>query len=121
VFGDVKLEEVQGVLINWAKLKEKERRDKKQEKGLLDGVPVALPALSQVQEYQDRAARVGFDLPEIEGVLNKVREEIEEIKNAESDFERASEVGDLFFALVNVARWKSGNRYTRNRLCAVRI
>ena len=49
---------------------------------------------------------MGFDWPEIEGVLDKVREEIEEIKNAETDFELASEIGDLFFALVNVARWK---------------
>lgn len=107
VFEDVELEGVKGVLANWEKLKEKERNDKKQEKGLLDGIPAALPALSQAQEYQDRAARVGFDWPEIEGVLEKVREEIEEIKNAESDFELASELGDLFFALVNVARWKS--------------
>ena len=106
VFGDVKLDGVDGVLANWEKLKEKERKDKKQEKGLLDGVPAALPALSQAQEYQDRAARVGFDWPEIEGVLDKVKEEIEEIKDAETDFELASEIGDLFFALVNVARWK---------------
>jgi tetrapyrrole methylase family protein / MazG family protein len=106
VFGDLKVEGVQGVLTNWEKLKEKERSDKKQDKGLLDGVPVALPALSQAQEYQDRAARIGFDWPEIEGVLDKVKEEIEEIKNAESDFELASEIGDLFFTLVNVARWK---------------
>ena len=107
VFGDLKLEGVEGVLANWEKLKEKERGEKKDGKGLLDGVPVALPALSQAQEYQDRAARVGFDWPEIEGVLDKVKEEIEEIKNAESDFELASEIGDLFFALVNVARWKN--------------
>ena len=106
VFGDVKLDGVDGVLANWEKLKEKERKDKKQAKGLLDGVPAALPALSQAQEYQDRAARVGFDWPEIEGVLDKVKEEIEEIKDAETDFELASEIGDLFFALVNVARWK---------------
>src|SRR5688500_12817543 len=112
VFGDLELDGVQGVLANWEKLKEKERgekkekSDKKEERGLLDGVPLALPALSQAQEYQDRAARVGFDWPEIEGVLDKVREEIEEIKNAESDFELASEIGDLLFALVNVARWK---------------
>jgi tetrapyrrole methylase family protein/MazG family protein len=62
--------------------------------------------LEQAQEYQDRAARVGFDWPEIDGVLDKVKEEIDEIKNAETDFELASEIGDLFFALVNVARWK---------------
>jgi tetrapyrrole methylase family protein/MazG family protein len=106
VFGDLEVNGVEGVLANWEKLKEKERKEKKEERGLLDGVPVALPALSQAQEYQDRAARVGFDWPQIEGVLDKVREEIEEIKNAESDFELASEIGDLFFALVNVARWK---------------
>jgi tetrapyrrole methylase family protein/MazG family protein len=107
VFGDLELDGVQGVLANWEKLKAKERGEKKEEKGLLDGVPKVLPALSQAQEYQDRAARVGFDWPEIEGVLEKVKEEIEEIKTAETDFELASEIGDLFFALVNVARWKN--------------
>jgi len=107
VFDDVKLDGVDGVLANWEKLKEKERKDNGQhEKGLLDGVPLALPALSQAQEYQDRAARVGFDWPEIEGVLDKIKEEIEEIKTAETDFELASEIGDLFFAIVNLARWK---------------
>lgn len=114
VFGDLELEGVEGVLANWEKLKEKERGEralndvqgKKEEKGLLDGVPVALPALSQAQEYQDRAARVGFDWPEIDGVLEKIKEEMEEIKNADSDFELASEIGDLLFAMVNLARWK---------------
>jgi tetrapyrrole methylase family protein/MazG family protein len=112
VFGDLKLDGVQGVLANWEKLKEKEREEKKEkgekteERGLLDGVPLALPALSQAQEYQDRAGRVGFDWADIEGVLDKVKEEIEEIKNAETDFELASEIGDLLFAIVNVARWK---------------
>ena len=107
VFGDLKLEGVDGVLANWEKLKETERENSGQkEKGLLDGVPVALPALSQAQEYQDRAARVGFDWPEIDGVLEKIKEEIEEIKNAETDFKLASEIGDLFFVLVNFSRWK---------------
>ncbi len=106
VFGDVKVDGVDGVLQNWEKLKQKERKDRKEEKGMLDGVPLSLPALSQAQEYQDRAARVGFDWPEIEGVLDKVREEIEEIKRAETDFELADEIGDLFFVLVNLARWK---------------
>lgn len=107
VFGDVELNGVDGVLANWERLKEKERQDAGQhEKGLLDGVPLALPALSQAQEYQDRAARVGFDWSEIEGVLDKIKEEIEEIKTADTDFELASEIGDLFFAIVNLARWK---------------
>lgn len=106
VFGDLQLNDVDGVLANWEKLKEQERKDKKQEKGLLDGVAIAIPALEQAQEYQDRAARVGFDWPEIEGVLDKIKEEIDEIKHAETDFELASEIGDLFFVLVNFARWK---------------
>jgi len=107
VFGDLQLDSVDGVLANWEKLKEQERGEKQNGKGLLDGVPIFLPALSQAQEYQDRAARVGFDWPEVEGVLDKINEEIGEIKSAETDFELASEIGDLFFALVNLARWKN--------------
>ena len=108
VFGELELEGVDGVLANWEKLKEAERKDKgHDEKGLLDGVPTILPALSQAQEYQDRAARVGFDWPVIDGVLDKIAEEINEIKNANSDFELASEIGDLLFVLVNFARWKN--------------
>jgi tetrapyrrole methylase family protein/MazG family protein len=109
VFGNVEVDSVDGVLQNWEKLKEKERKENgkaEQEKGLLDGVPSALPALTQAQEYQDRAARVGFDWPEVEGVLDKVREEIEEVKNAQNLEEVTSELGDLFFVLVNLARWR---------------
>jgi tetrapyrrole methylase family protein/MazG family protein len=106
VFGDIKLEGVKGVLANWEKLKENERKEKKIEKGLLDGVPQALPALSQAQEYQDRAARVGFDWPEIQGVIDKIAEEIDEVKRATNEQELAAELGDLLFALVNLARWK---------------
>jgi tetrapyrrole methylase family protein/MazG family protein len=106
VFGDLQLNDVDGVLANFEKLKEQERKDKKQEKGLLDGVAIAIPALEQAQEYQDRAARVGFDWPQIDGVLDKIKEEMDEIKHAETDFELASEIGDLFFVLVNFARWK---------------
>jgi uncharacterized protein YabN with tetrapyrrole methylase and pyrophosphatase domain len=72
----------------------------------LDGVPASLPALSQAQEYQDRAARVGFDWHEVEGVLDKIREEIEEIQKAENLEQVTGELGDLFFVLVNLARWR---------------
>lgn len=106
VFGDVKLDDVNGVLQNWEKLKEKERSGKKVDKGILDGVPAALPALNQAQEYQERAARVGFDWPEIEGVLDKVKEEIEEIKTAQNPEQVKGELGDLFFVLVNLSRWR---------------
>ncbi len=106
VFGDVKVSGVDGVLTNWEKLKEKERRETEQEKGLLGGVPLALPALSQSQEIQDRAGRVGFDWPEIQGVLDKIAEEIQEVKEATSEIELENEIGDLLFGLVNLARWK---------------
>ncbi len=106
VFGDAEITDADGVLANWEKLKEQERGKKKEGKGLLDGIPLALPALSQAQEYQDRAARVGFDWPEIEGVLEKIAEEVEEVKRATNAEELADEIGDLLFALVNLARWK---------------
>jgi tetrapyrrole methylase family protein / MazG family protein len=110
VFGDVQVDGVGGVLKNWEKLKEKERAGNgEKEKGLLDSIPLALPALNQAQEYQDRAARVGFDWPEIEGVLDKIAEEIQEVRDATNEAELEAELGDLFFALVNLSRWKKIN------------
>jgi MazG family protein len=98
------------VLSNWEKLKAAERKaDGQAEKGALDGLPPVLPALNQAQEFQERAARVGFDWPEIEGVLEKVREEIEEVRRAPDAQQFSDELGDLFFALVNLARWKEVN------------
>ncbi len=107
VFGETEVDGVGQVLKNWEQLKAQERRDNgNAEKGILDGVPLSFPALNQSQEYQDRAARVGFDWDSIDGVLDKLMEEIEEIRGAETQEERASEIGDLFFALVNFARWQ---------------
>jgi tetrapyrrole methylase family protein/MazG family protein len=107
VFGDVHIGDVKNVLQNWEKLKAEERNTNGEaHKGLLDGVPLALPAMIQAQEYQDRAARVGFDWPQIEGVMDKIVEEIGEIQRASNPAELVDEIGDLFFALVNLARWK---------------
>jgi tetrapyrrole methylase family protein/MazG family protein len=106
VFGDVQVSGEEAVLVNWERLKAQERAaNGQQEKSLLDGVSIALPALTQAQEYQDRAARVGFDWNEIGGVIDKVHEEVAEIQAASGVDERAAELGDLFFALVNLARW----------------
>ena len=66
-----------------------------------------LPALGQEQEYKARAARVVFDWPEIAGVLDKVAEEVQEVKQAADLDQLTDELGDLFFALVNLARWKN--------------
>lgn len=106
VFGEVKVKGVEDVLQNWEKLKEAERRDNGKRKGILDGVSAALPALNQAQEYQSRAARVGFDWPGIEGVLDKIAEEIQEVREADAPGRVSEEIGDLLFALVNLARWQ---------------
>lgn len=106
VFGEVQVEGVGGVLRNWEKLKEEERAANGQsERGLLDSIPKALAALSQAQEYQDRAARVGFDWPEITPVRAKIMEELEEVDTAPDADSRAKELGDLLFAVVNYVRW----------------
>jgi tetrapyrrole methylase family protein/MazG family protein len=105
VFGDVDLQDVGGVLANWERLKAAERVEKGQgEASLLDGVALALPALTQAEQIQLRAARVGFDWPEIQGVVDKVQEEWQEVLKA-SEAERSDEIGDLLFAVVNLARW----------------
>jgi tetrapyrrole methylase family protein/MazG family protein len=106
VFGDLDVTGVGDVLKNWEQIKADERTaNGESDKSLLDGISIVLPALSQAQEYQARAARVGFDWPEIGGVIDKVCEEIEELRVAQDDAERSAELGDLFFAVVNLARW----------------
>ncbi len=106
VFGDLRAGSAEEVLVNWEKLKAAERMANGKQEGLLDGVPQALPALTQAQEYQARAARVGFDWEHIEGVLDKVHEELQELRQAQSPRQVNDEFGDLLFTLVNLARWK---------------
>lgn len=107
VFGDVEVADASGVVQNWEKLKQQERAENGTEetKGLLDGIPVSFPALAQAQSIQDRAARVGFDWKEIEPVMDKVMEEYREVQDAPNAEERAKELGDLIFAVVNLVRW----------------
>jgi tetrapyrrole methylase family protein/MazG family protein len=107
VFGELKLAGVEDVLQNWERLKADERRVSGQAtKSLLAGLPAALPALTQAQEYQARAARVGFSWSELEQVLEKVREEIDEVQHVDDPRALTVELGDMLFALVNLARWK---------------
>jgi tetrapyrrole methylase family protein/MazG family protein len=108
VFGEVEVDGVGGVLRNWEKIKEAERKQnslQEKPKGLLDGVPQSFPALAQAQEIQDRAARVKFDWDSIEPVWDKVLEEFAEVRGAETTVEREKELGDLLFAVVNLVRW----------------
>ena len=117
VFGDVEVSGSGEVLDNWRKIKKAERGD---DQGALAGVPSALPALNHAQAIQDRAAGVGFDWEDQEGVLAKVNEELDELAGAESPEEREAELGDLLFSIVNAARWmdidaESALRGTANR------
>jgi tetrapyrrole methylase family protein/MazG family protein len=106
VFGDVELGDADRVIENWERLKAQERAEIGDEvKGLLDGINIAMPALAVADAYQRRAARVGFDWPELESVLAKLEEEIAELRAAHTRAEKAEELGDLIFALANVARW----------------
>ncbi|MGD2027018.1 MAG: nucleoside triphosphate pyrophosphohydrolase [Anaerolineales bacterium] len=106
VFEDTELEDAEAVIKNWEKIKAAERKENGEEvKGLLDGIPIAMPALSVADLYQRRAARVGFDWTEMEDVLEKLEEELSELRAAGSEEERNEEFGDLLFALVNAARW----------------
>jgi tetrapyrrole methylase family protein/MazG family protein len=106
VFGDLEVKDAQGVLRNWERLKAEERAaNGKAEASLLDGVGSTLPALLQAEQYQRRAAHVGFDWPDVQGVLDKLEEELQEVHAARDGFERYNEIGDLLFAVVNLARW----------------
>jgi tetrapyrrole methylase family protein/MazG family protein len=106
VFGDLELKEIDGVLLNWEQMKADERvANGKREESLLDGVAKALPALIQAEQFQKRASRVGFDWKEIQGVIDKVEEEMGEVHLAQDNAARAEEIGDLIFAVVNLARW----------------
>jgi tetrapyrrole methylase family protein/MazG family protein len=106
VFGDFQVKDQQHLLQNWERLKAQERLENgKAEASLLDGISLALPALAQADQIQKRVARVGFDWPDLQGVLDKLAEELQEVRQASAGEERAAEIGDLLFAVANLARW----------------
>jgi ATP diphosphatase len=87
----------------WDAIKSAERRAKKQESAL-DGVAAALPALDRALKLQKRAARIGFDWPDAAGPRAKVDEELEELDREAAPDRQREELGDLLFAIVNLAR-----------------
>ena len=101
VFGSVEAASFDEVLVNWEVLKKKERD---RDTSMLDGIPRQMPALTYGQSVQRRVARVGFDWDSDDGVIDKLVEEIGELKQAGSQEERAAEFGDLVFTLANIAR-----------------
>ena len=101
VFGDGQVKDAQEVVQNWHRLKQVEQGT---QASLLEQVPRDMPALASSQEIQKRAAAVGFDWEEVEGILRKVAEEAAELAEATSPGEREREFGDLIFVLANLAR-----------------
>lgn len=102
VFGDVAVSGSRDVLANWETIKRAEKKDG--DGGMFSGVPKHMPALQAAQEVQGRAARIGFDWKDVQGVLGKVAEEVEELSKAEDPLRTEEEFGDVLFALVNAAR-----------------
>ncbi|MBB6122563.1 nucleoside triphosphate pyrophosphohydrolase [Sphingobium subterraneum] len=89
----------------WEAIKAAERREKSDtDSSALAGVAAALPALLRAEKLQKRAARTGFDWPDSQGVVAKIHEELAEVAGATSATERHEEIGDLLFAVVNLAR-----------------
>lgn len=88
---------------DWEALKAAERATL-QDASAMAGVPIAAPALSRAHKLQGRAARIGFDWPNVAGARAKVLEELAEVDAAANEAERAEEIGDLLFAVVNLAR-----------------
>jgi ATP diphosphatase len=112
VFGDERSQTPDEVKGLWERIKAEEKAARKKgarEDGALAGVPVALPALTRALKLQEKASRVGFDWNDPRAVLRKIREEADEVEDAlnggaTDTTEAAAEVGDLLFAVVNLAR-----------------
>jgi tetrapyrrole methylase family protein/MazG family protein len=100
VFGSKKVKDAEEVSVNWEELKNEER-----EPGvsIMESVPGEMPALGYSQEVQRRAAHVGFDWEDINGIIEKLTEEVGEFQRAETKERKAEEFGDLLFTLANIA------------------
>ncbi|NIJ16586.1 ATP diphosphatase [Sphingobium vermicomposti] len=88
----------------WEDIKAAERAGKDDDSSAVAGVAKALPALLRAEKIQKRAARTGFDWPDMDGVVAKVEEELQEVRDATTPDEHQEEIGDLLFSVVNLAR-----------------
>jgi ATP diphosphatase len=119
VFGDARDLSPDEVKLLWDEIKQEEKAERRlsreklggtardEERGFLSGIPATLPALTRAQKLTTKAAKVGFDWPDAAQVIDKIHEELEEVKEASSTGDRdkvEDEIGDLLFAVGNLAR-----------------
>jgi ATP diphosphatase len=108
VFGEQAARDAGGAKARWDDVKEDERKAKTAQRdgepSVLDDVPLVLPSLARAEKLTKRAAKVGFDWPDVPAVMAKVTEELGELEAATSDKQRHEEMGDLLFAIANLAR-----------------
>ena len=128
IFGDVQVSDAAAVLVNWEAIK---RKEKPERKSRLDGIPKDLPALMAAEKLQGKAANVGFDWNNVAPVVEKCREEWQELLAAVEEKDEKhieEELGDLLFAIVNLSRFLkvngelallSTNRKFKRRFCFV--
>ncbi|MCF7818647.1 MAG: nucleoside triphosphate pyrophosphohydrolase [Kiritimatiellales bacterium] len=112
VFGEVQVANSAEVLQNWDAIKKSEKQEGDKPASIVAGIPKHLPALQKAHQVQKRAARAGFDWPHVDDVLDKLHEEIGELKEAmgrnhEGDIR--DELGDLLFSVVNLSRFLGHN------------
>jgi len=107
VFGETQVAGSDEVLHNWEEIKRTEKGYEKRT-SVLDGVPAAMPALARAMEISKKAAKAGFEWPDVGAVVEKMEEEVGELKDelaAGNQTRIFEEIGDLLFTVVNVARW----------------
>src|SRR5881296_392757 len=117
VFGDESASTAEEVIKNWEAIKAREKAQKLKsrtpdQRSLLEGIPSKLPAIHEAHQISSRAARVGFDWPDVEGIFDKLQEEVRELREviAEGNDHRQrerleDEIGDMLFVIVNIARY----------------
>jgi tetrapyrrole methylase family protein/MazG family protein len=114
VFGDAQVSTTSDVNRQWEQIKRGEREEAAsppatpgepvEVRSALDGISKSMPALAAAQEMQERASNLGYDWPDITGIIGKVHEELAELAAAESDEDKREEVGDLLLVVTNLAR-----------------
>jgi MazG family protein len=106
VFADGDAKTPDQVLKRWNEIKADEKKAKTgASKGLLDGVPRSQPALAEAVQISKKAAGAGFEWPNLDEVIAKLHEELDELKQAQDPAGREDEIGDVLFTVVNIARW----------------